>query len=171
MAASRFLPVAVALAGLVSGCASSGSFPSLAPRPEELRPQTDAVEAAPAPPPPLDPATARRVEALIDDARRGDSAFQAALAPTERAVAAAGAAGSDNWIEAQQALSRLEAARSPTAVAAADLDSLARARVEAVPAAANSATGPIATAMSEITALIARQDQTIARLTRAIAQP
>jgi hypothetical protein len=40
-------------------------------------------------------------------------------------VAAAGPAGGEAWIEAQQALSRLEAARGATVRALADLDALA----------------------------------------------
>ena len=51
---------------------------------------------------------------------------RALLLPAARArVSGAGAAGSEGWIEAQQAISRLEAARAPTVTALAGLDRLA----------------------------------------------
>jgi Xaa-Pro aminopeptidase len=62
---------------------------------------------------------------LIEQARTGDAAFAPAAADAERLVAAAGAAQSESWIAAQQALSAAIAARKPTAVALADVDTLA----------------------------------------------
>jgi hypothetical protein len=115
-------PIVLALL-LASACAAPGPYPSLAPRPaEQLNP--DADERRPTLQPD-DPALAARIEALADSARAGAAAFEAALPAAEAAVAAAGPAGSDGWIEAQQAVSRLEAARAPTTAALADLDALA----------------------------------------------
>ena len=126
---------------LLSACAGQGDYPSLAPRPIErelsgapVPPCEDGAEAI-APVAPVlapvvanDPQLQSRVGELLALARAGDRDF-AALRPVARAsVARAGAAGSDPWIEAQQLLSRLEAARSKTAVAVAELDSLIVAR-------------------------------------------
>jgi hypothetical protein len=111
------------LALLLAACAAEGDFPSLEPRAVERElAQTD-----PAPPPPLadDPALAGRVAELAAEARRGEAEFEAALPAARSAVAGAGAAGGEAWIEAQQALSRLEAARGATVRALADLDALA----------------------------------------------
>lgn len=111
-----------ALAVLLAGCAAQGSFPSLAPRAVE---RID--EEAPVTVQPNVPANAEltaRVAELLAEARRGEAAFEAALPATVRAVSASGAAGSEPWIEAQQALSRLEAARGPTEEALAQLDRL-----------------------------------------------
>src|SRR5688500_6763904 len=51
--------------------------------------------------------------------------------PRRAAASRAGAAGSDSWSEAQQALSRLETARARTTAALADLDRLAVERASA----------------------------------------
>jgi hypothetical protein len=110
-----------------------------------------------------------RVNALLADARRGDGAFQAALPGTQQAVSASGAAGSDTWARAQQALSRMEAARSPTTIAAAELDTLARARTEA--AASEAELGAITAVIEEIGGLVRSQNQAIARLGEALADP
>lgn len=169
MAASRFLPLAAVLCSLFAGCAASGPFPSLAPRPDELTRSEDAVPAPPAPPRPIDLAVMARVNALLADARRGDGAFQAALPGTQQAVSASGAAGSDTWARAQQALSRMEAARSPTTIAAAELDTLARARTEA--AASEAELGAITAVIEEIGGLVRSQNQAIARLGEALADP
>ncbi len=119
----RFVLSAALLGALLAGCAAEGDFPSLEPRAVERElAQTD-----PAPPAPLadDPALAERVAALAAEARRGEAEFEAALPVARSAVAAAGPAGGEAWIEAQQALSRLEAARGATVRALADLDALA----------------------------------------------
>ncbi|HWT13773.1 MAG TPA: hypothetical protein VN231_13550, partial [Allosphingosinicella sp.] len=60
----------------------------------------------------------------------GDRAFAEAYGGAEAAVAAGGARGSEGWIEAQQALSRLEAARQPTTHALGELDRLAVGRID-----------------------------------------
>jgi hypothetical protein len=119
----RLSLAAAMLAALLAGCAAEGDFPSLEPRALERElAQTD-----PPPPAPLpdDPALAARMAALAAEARRGEAEFEAALPAARAAVAGAGPAGGEAWIEAQQALSRLEAARGTTAKALADLDALA----------------------------------------------
>ena len=117
---SAFLAAALFLAG----CAAQGPFPSLAPRPAEL----EDMSVEPVRPEPVvadDPALAERIAALTGEARAGWRAFEAEAGAAERAAAASGASGSDSWLAAQQALSRLEAARGRTMAARAALDELA----------------------------------------------
>jgi hypothetical protein len=118
------LPPALAAALTLGGCVSQGPFPSLAPRPEEGIVST----AEPVRPDPVaaDDAQLRaRIGALVAQALEGLNAFDAAYPAAERTANAAGAEGSDGWVAAQQALSRLEAARSKTSTARAELDRIA----------------------------------------------
>ncbi|HYE27427.1 MAG TPA: hypothetical protein VEA61_04245 [Allosphingosinicella sp.] len=108
---------------LAAGCAAPGPYPSLAPRPAETA-YAGEDERQPTPQPD-DPALAREIDRLVAAASAGAAEFDAALPSAEAAVSSAGPAGSDSWIEAQQALSRLEAARAGTTTALADLDRLA----------------------------------------------
>src|SRR6185436_7286009 len=98
------------LAVCLAGCVSQGPFPSLAPRPAEQEDWTE--EPAHAAPAVADDAALRtRIAALVGDAREGGRRFEADLPEAERAAAHPGAEESDAWIEAQQAISRLEASR------------------------------------------------------------
>ncbi|HYG48523.1 MAG TPA: hypothetical protein VD846_11360 [Allosphingosinicella sp.] len=117
------LAILVPLAA-ASGCAAPGPYPSLAPRPAEKAYADDADERKPTPQPD-DPALAAEIDRLLAAARAGAAEFDSALPAAQAAAGRAGAAGSDAWIEAQQALSRLEAARARTTAAQADLDRLA----------------------------------------------
>lgn len=117
-----------ALALFLTDCTTSGPYPSLAQRPGENLPIEEPVrppQAAPG-----DAALRRRIDALAIQARQGMSDFDAAYDATQRAVSAGGAEGSDSWVQAQLALSRLEAARARTTDAVAELDQLARARAD-----------------------------------------
>ena len=125
MAARPFILALAAGVGLIlAGCVSAGPFPSLAPRPEEADFST-AESVRPAPDVPDDARLRARIGALVAQALEGLTAFDAAFPAADRATAAAGAEGSDGWTVAQQALSRLEAARRPSTTARADLDALA----------------------------------------------
>jgi hypothetical protein len=115
------LPLALAL---LAACSTPGGpYPSLQPRAAEAmdprvpvtRPMNDR---------PADAGLVARLEALVAEARRGDADFAPALAAAERAAAGAGAAESESWIAAQQALSAAVAARAPTARAQAEIDAL-----------------------------------------------
>lgn len=128
-----FKPAATAFALLMAAaCAPEGPYPSLAPRPIE-KAMADSEE-LPAPAAVSDDAgLPARIAALTAQARRGEAEYQAALPDARSAAAGAGASGSDSWIVAQQALSRLEAARATTAAALVDLDALALAEASARP--------------------------------------
>ena len=116
------------LALLLAGCVAQGDYPSLAPREGEglaiEEPVREAVEV------PDDAALRARIAALLEDARQGTRSFNALYAEAERAVARGGAEGSESWIEAQQAISRLEAARLATSQAAVELGQLELAQAD-----------------------------------------
>ncbi len=121
----RLASAALCLAA--AACAAPGPYPSLAVRDVERRYAAEQA-AVPEPPPPLPPADAalaERVRALIAEARRGQAAFAAELDVARAAVAAAGAPQGEAWVLAQQAVSRADAARTPTTRALGDLDAIA----------------------------------------------
>ncbi|MEA3003314.1 MAG: hypothetical protein QOH81_2102 [Sphingomonadales bacterium] len=114
------LPLLAALAAL-AGCAAPGPYPSLAPRPIEKLLGEPGVPPVVAPLPD-DPAVAARVAAFLNEAQAGDRAFRAAFPAAETAVARAGPVGSDSWLQAQQAVSRAQAAQAETVRVLAELD-------------------------------------------------
>jgi hypothetical protein len=165
---SRFCPLflmPLATALLTIGCATPGDFPSLAVRPAELdrsteEPVREAVVI------PSDPQLLVRIVALLAQMREGQRSFEAALPAARSTVNRAGAAQSESWIEAQQAVSRLEAARAASVTALFDLDQLAIVRA-AVP------TNPddfatLMSALDEAAAVTRRQREELERLQRAL---
>lgn len=110
------------LALSVTACATGGEFPSLAPRPVERLSFEEPVKVDP--PVAADPALRSRAAALLAEARAGDAAYERAYADALARVRAAGAIGSDTWVQAQEAISRVEAARTTTTGALSDLDLL-----------------------------------------------
>ena len=133
------LPLMLA-SSFLTACAAQGTFPSLSPRAAEYElagrepPPCIAaagVQAEPGPSAAIsvqDPQLASRLAELIGNAQRGERKFQALLPQTRTAVGRAGASGSESWIAAQQEISRLEAARAPTADALGELEALTVAR-------------------------------------------
>lgn len=115
-------PAAPLLTLLIAGCATGGDFPSLAPRPVEQLPFEEPIKVDPPVAP--DPALRNRALGLLAEARAGDGAFEAAYAEAQGRVRGAGGAGTDSWVQAQEAISRVEAARLRTTTALADLDLL-----------------------------------------------
>jgi len=117
----------LAAAALAGGCRAQSDFPSLAVRPIEAQdPLAEPVRTAPVVA--SEPALRARAAELLALARRGEAAFDRAYRPAAAAARAAGAPGSESWVAAEQALSRAEAERAPTAAALADLDALASER-------------------------------------------
>lgn len=110
---------------IVQGCAQSGDFPSLKPRPieavyaKEAAAETEVVETLAD-----DPELLTRLTDLRSRAAAQGSEFEAAIREAEQAAARAGSAGSDGWVEAQQSLSRAEASRSSLANLLAEADAL-----------------------------------------------
>lgn len=137
----KCFPVATAIVLLlIAGCTRSTNSPSLAPRAVERE-----FTGAPAPTGPCaqdqdgcykpaetepvapadDAAIGARVTELSAAAAEGQEAFAAILPAASAAAARAAEPGSDSWINAQQELSRLEAARGTTIDALSALDALA----------------------------------------------
>jgi hypothetical protein len=156
--AALAMPVALAC---LAGCSPRGDFPSLAPRPVERELMTEPA-AAPAPEVPTDPALGARVAELLRQARAGEAGFEAALGGARGAAAGAGAAGSDSWIAAQAAVSRVEAARAEVVTALAELDRLVIERASQPTSAADLAM--MSAALSDVQAIANRQDEQIEAL-------
>ena len=116
--------IPIALAALTACSSPGGPYPSLQPRAaEKIDPRIE--PASPINGRPVAAAIGAQLRTLVEQARAGDSAFEPAAADAERLVAAAGATQSESWIAAQQAVSAAIAARKPTALALADIDTLA----------------------------------------------
>ena len=157
----RILASAALLAATLTACVSQGPFPSLAVRPAE-REHWSEEPVHTAPPVADDAAVRTRVAALLAAARAGSAQFDADIAAAERAAARSGAEGSDTWIEAQQALSRVEAARGDTTNAATELHQLRLERTGTATSAADLAL--IDDAIAQAEALSARQEARVARI-------
>jgi hypothetical protein len=99
--------------------------PSLAPRAAEAIDPRIEPAAAPTPVQPVDAALAEKLAGLVAQAIDGNTAFEAAASRAENLVASAGAAQSESWIAAQEALSQAVAARGETARALGDVDAMA----------------------------------------------
>lgn len=130
MAAARPLLVAGALGALLGACAAPGPYPSLEPRPAEKAyaegdPEREPTVLAD------DPSLGAEIARLTAEARAGDAAFDAAIPAASAATGRAGGPGSETWVQAQQAVSRVEASRVRTTSALAELDALALARTNA----------------------------------------
>lgn len=114
---------------LIAGCVAEGPFPSLAPRPAEREMLEEEPVRAPEPVP-SEPALLARAAELVALARTGERDFESELGAAAAAARAARPFGSESWVLAQQALSRLEAARAETMRALAALDLLAAERAD-----------------------------------------
>lgn len=121
------LPFAAAALAL-SACATAQSpaAPSLAKRAVEGRLNVAPTPVVVAPPGPLPTDLAGRLARWDADGTAGQQAFVAERAATVQLVTAAGGApvASERWVVAQQAISRLTAARAPLTAALADIDRL-----------------------------------------------
>jgi|TARA_R110002012_G_scaffold213179_7_gene384270 hypothetical protein len=153
---------------LLAGCAagSGDGYPSLAVRDVERAEGT--FEPVPSPrldvpqvPVELAGGLDARLSALVEQARQAHADFTGAVPSAERRVQAASgsAVGSDIWAAAQVALADLDSARSISAIALGDLDIL----YTAATVQAEDAT-PIAAARMTVIALVAEEDDVLARL-------
>jgi len=112
----------------LSACAATqaGDAPSLAKRPVEGRFDVAPPPVAVSPPGPLPTDLAGRLARWESDAAAGQQAFAAERGAAASLVSAAAGApvASERWVVAQQAISRLSAARAPLTAALADIDRL-----------------------------------------------
>lgn len=108
-----------------AGATTSGA-PSLAKRPVEGRFDVVTPAVTVTPPGPLPVDLAGRLARWDADAAAAQQTFAAARDGTTAVVAAAAGApvASENWVVAQQAISRLQATQAPIAAALADIDRL-----------------------------------------------
>jgi hypothetical protein len=105
----------------LAGCAAQGTFPSLAPRAVETAAANEPATTPMVVIAPSDPARVARVQALVRKAEAGAPAFATALSAARQAVGGGKVAGSDGWIAAQVAISRLERMREPVGTALSEL--------------------------------------------------
>ena len=112
-------------------------------------------------PQPADSALAGRLSELIRLAERGESAFAVAAGEARRLTAAAGAARSESWVVAQQALSAAVAARAPATRALGDIDAIAASALARQGGIAPTDLKAIEAAAAQVGAIDRRQAQTI----------
>jgi hypothetical protein len=163
------------LALFLAGCAGGGNgdYPSLAKRPIESRggvaanpPVVEAVAD--------DPAVVKEVDGLMQRARAGAAAFDAAVGGTqERVSAAAGSVvSSEAWVAAQLAISNLESQRYDSVFALASLDTLYVSRLNAIAGGeAQGSAEVIDRARSDALAIVDRQNDVLDGLRDRLANP
>jgi hypothetical protein len=115
------------IAATLAGCAATGDFPSLAPRPIEKTANEEPV-AATAPIAGADAALLTRVTAIVESGESGHRAFLTEIAAARPAIerGSGTAEGSEAWVAAQQAYTAADAARGALTAALTDLDALRR---------------------------------------------
>lgn len=107
----------------LSACADpTGPYPSLLPRAVETQSLAEPERTAPVAT--ADPALDAKIAETADVLNAAEKRFGAAAQEAEAKVAVARgvAAGSERWLDAQVALSTLDALRAPVATAQADLE-------------------------------------------------
>ena len=161
---SLTLIAGIALAGCTQ---SSTKYPSLLPRPIEAQSLNEPVPSpAPSPAATPDAALDAKVAAIRSGAEDNGRRFATAAQDAEAKVAVARGVkeGSDAWLEAQIALSGLEALRAPSLDALQALEALAIER----DAAGQSSYPPLDDAVARVEALATAQQQRIETLEKAL---
>jgi hypothetical protein len=153
----------------LSACAAPGGpYPSLQPRAAEaVDPRVPVVR--PLNERPVSALLAARLAALVEQAQSGDAAFDGAMTSAERLAAAAGAAQSETWIAAQEALTAAIAARRPTATALGDIDEIAATSLQTNRGIAPNDLAAIQRAAAEVAALDRRQAERVDAIQRRLA--
>ena len=146
--------VSIILLGACS--APSGPYPSLQPRAAEaIDPRAPIVR--PINERPVSASLESRLAVLVGQAHSADAAFDAAASNAERLASSAGAAQSESWIAAQEALTAAIAARRPTATALGDIDNLAAVALQTQRGIAPNDLAAIKSAQAEVGSLDERQ--------------
>jgi hypothetical protein len=110
---------------------------------------------------PVDRALAAHLAELVKQARTSDAEFQPAAVEAQRLAEAAGAAQSESWIAAEQALTRAIGTRDATVRALGDIDALGADRLQANAGLAPNDLEAIKSAGAEVGAIDDRQARTI----------
>lgn len=157
------LVAALLAAAALSGCAPGGDFPSLAPRPIEKTDPGDAPAPAATADATADAGLLKRLSAILESGEAGHRAFNAELAIVRPAVekASGAAPGGETWVAAQQAYSRLDAARGALLFALADVDALRREQADSANAGNKTALDRAAERLAQ---LDAEEDAVLAEL-------
>jgi hypothetical protein len=156
----------------VAGCSAAVDHPSLAQREVE---RLSATEATPPPPPPVaipeDASLQERTAALVARARTADAHFNEALSAAHGAISgSAGASpGSENWVQAQQALSRADTLRTPVTESLADLAAMQITAAQSGLGADTSAA--LSTAISDVSAIDTNEREAIRALENRLSAP
>ena len=149
----------------LAGCGAEVDAPSLLPRAVEKQPIDMPVAEAREVHTPADPALQAAIARQIEAAEAGDKEFAARRGAAEDAVtrAAGQAQGSELWVQAQEAVTALESARTAVRDAAAAIDALrddpanaATGNREAIDAAAKQVAGIEDAETAAVAALTAR---------------
>lgn len=153
----------------LSACGKAGQYPSLNPRPIEMK-AAGLLTEPDAPATPLAPATATvrdQIEVAVSAAIAGDAEFARAVGSARSAVGAAGASGSESWIAAQMSISALERTRAPVKGALSDLDAVLRSTLAGSPSEDLAA---VQGAIRTVEAIDARQNEVMVDLLRAVSR-
>jgi len=156
----RLAPIVIVLGLALSACSSAGGgpYPSLAPRAAEAIdprvPVPEVVNDRPA-----SATLTGRLADLVAQARQGDADFAPAIDRAEALASAAGAAQSESWIAAQEALSAADAARAPTIRALGDIDALGATSLQVLGGLAPNDLAAIRTAGAEVGQIAERQSR------------
>jgi hypothetical protein len=106
---------------------------------------------------PVSPALASKLAELVAQARTGDAAFETAAAHAERLAGAAGSPQSEGWMVAQEALTAAIAARGPTTMAMAEIDSVGAIALQTQGGIAPNDLAAIKSASAEVAAMDQRE--------------
>ena len=148
--------ILLSIAALAACSSPGGPYPSLQPRAAEaIDPRLPVVR--PINERPVTAALASRLADLVAQARGGEDAFDAAASAAERLAGTAGAAQSESWIVAQEALTSAIAARTPAANALGDIDEMAATALQKQGGLAPNDLAAIKNASAEVAAIDSRQ--------------
>ena len=162
------LAICLSVLALSACAAPGGPYPSLQPRAAEaVDPRVPVVR--PLNERPVSALLAARLAALVEQAQSGDAAFDGAMTSAERLAAAAGAAQSETWIAAQEALTAAIAARRPTATALGDIDEIAATSLQTNRGIAPNDLAAIQSAAAEVGTLDRRQAERVDAIQRRLA--
>jgi hypothetical protein len=162
------LAICLSVLALSACAAPGGPYPSLQPRAAEaVDPRVPVVR--PLNERPVSALLAARLAALVEQAQSGDAAFDGAMTSAERLAAAAGAAQSETWIAAQEALTAAIAARRPTATALGDIDEIAATSLQTNRGIAPNDLAAIQRAAAEVGTLDRRQAERVDAIQRRLA--
>jgi hypothetical protein len=160
-----YAAIILLVSGLTACSSPGGPYPSLQPRAAEAIDPRVPVE-RPINDRPVTAALGTQLASLVSRAHSGDADFDPLMANAERLAASAGAAQSEGWIAAEQALSAAISARAPTATALGDIDAIAARALQTQGGIAPSDLAAIQSAAKEVAAIDQRQADRIAAVQR-----